>query len=99
MNMIKLLAISAALAAAAASAQTSDYKGQEARTIKSLSEQEVQELLAGQGMGLAKALRWVEASGGSVRLESKPGAGTRVVTGQPETRRRSATSSQRAWTA
>jgi signal transduction histidine kinase len=31
------------------------------------------------GMGLAKALRWVEASGGSVRLESKPGAGTRVV--------------------
>lgn len=31
------------------------------------------------GMGLAKALRWVEGSGGSMRLESKPGQGTRVV--------------------
>ena len=31
------------------------------------------------GMGLAKALRWVEASGGSVRLESRPGQGTRAI--------------------
>jgi signal transduction histidine kinase len=31
------------------------------------------------GMGLAKALRWVEASGGSIRLESRPGAGTRAI--------------------
>jgi putative nucleotidyltransferase with HDIG domain len=31
------------------------------------------------GMGLAKAVRWIEASGGSVRLESTPGQGTRVV--------------------
>lgn len=31
------------------------------------------------GMGLAKALRWVEASGGTLRLESKPGEGTRVA--------------------
>ncbi len=31
------------------------------------------------GMGLAKALRWVEGSGGSMRLESKPNQGTRVV--------------------
>jgi signal transduction histidine kinase len=31
------------------------------------------------GMGLAKALRWVEASGGSIRLESRLGAGTRTV--------------------
>ena len=31
------------------------------------------------GMGLAKALRWVEASGGSIRLESRPGQGTRSV--------------------
>jgi putative nucleotidyltransferase with HDIG domain len=31
------------------------------------------------GMGLAKALRWVEASGGSIRLESRPGQGTRTV--------------------
>jgi signal transduction histidine kinase len=30
-------------------------------------------------MGLAKALRWVEASGGSIRLESRVGTGTRTV--------------------
>jgi signal transduction histidine kinase len=29
------------------------------------------------GMGLPKALRWVEASGGSIRLESRQGQGTR----------------------
>jgi len=31
------------------------------------------------GMGLAKALRWVEGSGGSIRLESRIGQGTRVL--------------------
>ena len=31
------------------------------------------------GMGLAKALRWIEASGGSIRLESRPGQGTRSL--------------------
>jgi signal transduction histidine kinase len=31
------------------------------------------------GMGLAKALRWVESSGGSIRLESRPGEGTRAL--------------------
>jgi two-component system NtrC family sensor kinase len=31
------------------------------------------------GMGLAKALRWVEASGGSIRLESRPSQGTRAI--------------------
>jgi putative nucleotidyltransferase with HDIG domain len=31
------------------------------------------------GMGLAKALRWVEGSGGNVRLESEPGNGTRAI--------------------
>ncbi len=31
------------------------------------------------GMGLAKALRWIEASGGSIRLESRPNQGTRIV--------------------
>jgi signal transduction histidine kinase len=31
------------------------------------------------GMGLAKALRWIEASGGSIRLESRPGQGTRAI--------------------
>jgi len=29
------------------------------------------------GLGLAKALRWVEASGGTMRLESRQGKGTR----------------------
>jgi signal transduction histidine kinase len=31
------------------------------------------------GMGLAKALRWIEASGGSIRLESRVDKGTRSV--------------------
>jgi signal transduction histidine kinase len=31
------------------------------------------------GMGLAKALRWVESSGGGMRLESRPGQGTRTT--------------------
>ena len=31
------------------------------------------------GMGLAKAQRWVEASGGSIKLESRPNQGTRAV--------------------
>lgn len=31
------------------------------------------------GMGLAKALRWVEASNGSIRLESRLGQGTRTL--------------------
>jgi len=31
------------------------------------------------GMGLAKALRWVESSGGSIRLESRPNQGTRSL--------------------
>jgi signal transduction histidine kinase/HD-like signal output (HDOD) protein len=31
------------------------------------------------GLGLAKALRWIEASGGSIKLESRPEQGTRTV--------------------
>jgi signal transduction histidine kinase len=31
------------------------------------------------GMGLPKALRWVEGSGGSIRLESEPNQGTRAI--------------------
>lgn len=31
------------------------------------------------GMGLAKALRWIESSGGSIRLESRPNQGTRAI--------------------
>lgn len=49
------MTLAAALAVAGAAAQTSPYAGEHARTIKSLSAQEVQDLLGGQGMGLAKA--------------------------------------------
>jgi two-component system sensor histidine kinase AtoS len=31
------------------------------------------------GLGLPKALRWVESSGGSMRLESRPDQGTRTL--------------------
>jgi signal transduction histidine kinase len=31
------------------------------------------------GMGLPKALRWIESSGGSIRLESRPNQGTRAI--------------------
>jgi signal transduction histidine kinase len=31
------------------------------------------------GMGLAKALRWIEASGGTIRMESRLGQGTRTI--------------------
>ncbi len=31
------------------------------------------------GMGLAKAQRWIEASGGTIKLESRPNQGTRTV--------------------
>jgi putative nucleotidyltransferase with HDIG domain len=31
------------------------------------------------GMGLPKALRWIEAAGGSLKLDSTPGEGTRAV--------------------
>jgi signal transduction histidine kinase len=31
------------------------------------------------GMGLAKALRWIEGIGGSIRLESHQNQGTRAV--------------------
>jgi len=40
---------------AAALAQATPYAGQESRAIKALSPQEVDDLLAGRGMGLAKA--------------------------------------------
>jgi signal transduction histidine kinase len=38
-------------------------------------------------MGLAKALRWVEASGGTIRLESHLGQGTRMLLLLPEAAR------------
>ncbi|HWB53793.1 MAG TPA: HDOD domain-containing protein [Tepidisphaeraceae bacterium] len=45
------------------------------------------------GMGLAKALRWIEGSGGTVRLESEVGKGTRAIVllpAEPATDKRSA---------
>ena len=36
------------------------------------------------GLGLAKALRWIEASGGSIRLESRQGEGTRAIVLLPQ---------------
>lgn len=57
--MIKahIAALTLAALAAAAQAQTpsTPYAGQESRTIKSLSDTEIESLLAGQGAGLAKA--------------------------------------------
>jgi len=55
-TMRKTLALAAAsLWLVSAAAQTGPYAGQQLRPIKSLSEADVAELLAGQGMGLAKA--------------------------------------------
>ncbi|HRK29631.1 MAG TPA: HDOD domain-containing protein [Tepidisphaeraceae bacterium] len=31
------------------------------------------------GLGLSKALRWIEFNGGAIRLESRPGVGTRAI--------------------
>src|SRR5437763_16752887 len=49
------LAISAASTANATAQPTSPYAGQQQRTIKALSDQEIADLLEGRGMGLAKA--------------------------------------------
>jgi putative nucleotidyltransferase with HDIG domain len=38
------------------------------------------------GLGLAKAIRWIEASGGTIRLESQVGVGTRVMILLPASR-------------
>lgn len=37
------------------------------------------------GMGLAKAQRWIDTAGGSIRVESRPKAGTRVIVLLPAT--------------
>lgn len=47
--------IALALAAHLATAEPAPYAGQQKRAIKSLSDQDVTDLLQGQGMGLAKA--------------------------------------------
>lgn len=56
-------------------------KGMDEATLKKAFDPFFSKRLAGRrrGMGLAKALRWVEASGGSIRLDSHLGQGTRAM--------------------
>jgi signal transduction histidine kinase len=55
--------------------------GMDERTLKRAFDPFFSQRKAGRrrGMGLAKAMRWLEASGGSIRLESRPDAGTRAL--------------------
>ena len=57
MNRLMMLALSTMVAAAVSAVTPSDspYAGQEARSIKALSADEIEGLLAGKGMGFAKA--------------------------------------------
>lgn len=52
---IAVLIFSCATSLSALSAQPSTYSGQETRDIKALTSQEIESLLAGKGMGFAKA--------------------------------------------
>ena len=65
----------AALAAPPSRAAESPYKGEEKRPIKALSEKEVEDLLAGNGMGFAKAAELNLYPGPSHVLESAPELG------------------------
>ena len=58
-----------------------DGCGMDEETVKRAFDPFFSSMPAGRrrGMGLAKALRWVEASGGSIRLESRPKQGTRAI--------------------
>ncbi len=60
---------------------TDDGCGMDEETLKRAFDPFFSSKTAGRrrGMGLAKALRWVEASGGSIRLESRPSQGTRAI--------------------
>jgi signal transduction histidine kinase len=55
--------------------------GMDEATLKRAFDPFFSSLKAGRrrGLGLAKALRWVESSGGSIRLESHQGQGTRAM--------------------
>jgi signal transduction histidine kinase len=55
--------------------------GMDEQTLKRAFDPFFSSLKAGRrrGLGLAKALRWVESSGGSIRLESTEGQGTRAM--------------------
>jgi signal transduction histidine kinase len=48
------------------------------------------------GLGLAKALRWIGASGGTIKLESRPGRGTRAVILLPAVEARQGTGGENA---
>jgi len=54
-RMLSALLAVLALGAASAGAQTTGYAGQQGRDIKALSGQETADLVAGRGMGLARA--------------------------------------------
>ncbi|MBV8782454.1 MAG: hypothetical protein JO353_13745, partial [Phycisphaerae bacterium] len=60
---------------------TDDGCGMDAAVLRRAFDPFFSALPAGRrrGMGLPKALRWVEGSGGSIRLESRPDRGTRAV--------------------
>ncbi len=55
--------------------------GMEEEAVKKAFDPFFSHLPAGRrrGMGLAKASRWIEAAGGSMRLESRPGQGARLT--------------------
>ncbi len=55
--------------------------GMDGQTLKRAFDPFFSSLKAGRrrGLGLAKALRWVESSGGSIRLESTEKQGTRAM--------------------
>ncbi len=55
MKVFRIVLAALLYACGAVSAQHSPYAGQEQRSIKALSEQEVAALLAGRGAGFAKA--------------------------------------------
>jgi signal transduction histidine kinase len=56
-----------------------DGRGMDEKTLRQAFDPFFSAMPAGRrrGMGLAKAMRWVESSGGSMRLESRLGKGTR----------------------
>jgi putative nucleotidyltransferase with HDIG domain len=58
-----------------------DGIGMDEGTLKRAFDPFFSQKMAGRrrGMGLSKALRWIEGSGGTIRLESQPGKGTRAI--------------------
>jgi signal transduction histidine kinase/HD-like signal output (HDOD) protein len=60
---------------------TDDGCGMDQETVKRAFDPFFSSKSAGRrrGLGLPKALRWVESSGGSMRLESRPNQGTRTM--------------------